>query len=235
MRAAFVADVHARVDDAERIRDLFRGVPADADALVLAGDLTDHGRPEEAEALARGLDEVGAPVLAVLGNHDHEGNAIEDVVNVLQDAGVTCLQGSSARVGEVGFAGAKGFAGGFGDLVVRGFGEDSLKAFVRASVAEAEALRNALRGLDAPVKVAVTHYAPVAETIAGEPVPIHPFLGTTRLASAIDEGGAVLAVHGHAHHGSLLGKTPGGVPVWNVSLPVLRAAGRGPCLVLDVG
>ena len=235
MRAAFVADVHARVEDAERIRGIFHGVASKAEALVLAGDLTDHGRPEEAEALVRGLDDVGLPVVAVLGNHDHEGSAMEDVVNVLEDAGVRCLQGTSMRVGDVGFAGAKGFAGGFGDLVVRGFGEDSLKAFVRASVAEAEALRNALRGLDAPVKVAVTHYAPVAETIAGEPVPIHPFLGTTRLASAIDEGGAVLAVHGHAHHGSLAGKTPGGVPVWNVSLPVLRAAGRGPFLVLDVG
>lgn len=234
MRVAFAADVHARVDDAERIRSLFHGVASKAETLVLAGDLTDHGRPEEAEAIARGLDGAGVPVLAVLGNHDHEGSAMDDVVAILEDAGVRCLQGASMRVGDVGFAGAKGFAGGFGDLVVRGFGEDVLKAFVRASVAEAEALRHALAGLDAPVKVAVTHYSPVAETLAGEPQPIHPFLGTTRLAAAIDEGGASLAVHGHAHHGALAGKTPGGVPVWNVSLPVLKAAGRGPYLVLDV-
>ena len=234
MKVAFAADVHARVDDAERIRGLFHDVKEKADALVLAGDLTDHGRPEEAEALARGLDGVGVPVLAVLGNHDHESAAVEDVCGILQDAGVTCLQGSSARVDGVGFAGVKGFGGGFEDRIIRGFGEDALKAFVRASVSEAEALRNALHELDTPAKVAVLHYSPVEATVHGEPPEIRPFLGTTRLASAIDEAGATLAVHGHAHHGALEGRTAGGVPVWNVSLPVLKAAGRAPYIVLDV-
>ena len=234
MRVAFAGDVHARVDDADRIRALFGDVAARADALVLAGDLTDHGRPEEAESLARGLDGVGVPVVAVLGNHDHECNAVADVCGILGDAGIRCLQGDSARVGDVAFAGVKGFGGGFEERIIRGFGEDALKSFVRASVAEAEALRNALHAADAPVKVAVLHYAPIEETVVGEPPEIRPFLGTTRLAAAIDEAGASLAVHGHAHHGALAGKTKGGVPVWNVSLPVLQAAGRGPYLVLDV-
>ena len=235
LRVAFAADVHARVDDAERIRALFATVADKADVLVLPGDLTDHGRPEEAEALARGLDGVGVPVVTVLGNHDHECSATEDVSGILQDAGIACLQGTSARVGNVAFVGVKGFGGGFEDRIIRGFGEDTLKAFVRASVQEAESLRTALHAADAPVKVAVTHYSPIEETVLGEPPEIRPFLGTTRLAAAIDEAGAALAVHGHAHHGALAGKTKGGVPVWNVSLPVLREAGRGPYLVLDVG
>ena len=234
MRVAFAADVHARVDDADRIRGLFGDVAARADALVLPGDLTDHGRPEEAEALARGLDGVGVPVVAVLGNHDHECGAVEDVCGILEDAGVRCLQGTSTRVGDVAFVGVKGFGGGFEDRIIRGFGEDALKAFVRASVAEAEALRNALHAADAPMKVAVTHYSPIEETVLGEPPEIRPFLGTTRLAAAIDEAGAVLAVHGHAHHGALEGRTRGGVPVWNVAMPVLREAGVAPYLVLDV-
>lgn len=240
MRVAFVADVHARAspgepDDSPRIHALFRDVAEKADALVLAGDLTDHGRPAEMEALVRGLDGIAVPVLAVLGNHDHESGSAKDIARVLDAWGVTCLQGGSVVLDGVGFAGVKGFGGGFEGALIRGFGEDALKAFVSESVVEAEALRGALNGLDAKVKVAVTHYAPVPETLAGEPLTIHAFLGTSRLAGAIDQGGATLAVHGHAHHGALQGRTGGGVPVWNVSLPVLRAAGLDAPLVLDVG
>lgn len=240
MRVAFAADVHARAtpggpDDSERIRALFEGVKEQADLLVIAGDLTDHGRPAEAEALARGLHHVGIPVIVVLGNHDHEAGSAKDLFRVLESSGITCLQGGSTIVDGVGFAGVKGFGGGFDPALIRGFGEDALKAFVSESVIEAESLRGALMALDARVKVAVTHYAPVPETVVGEPESIHPFLGTTRLAQAIDEGGAALAVHGHAHHGALSGVTAGGVPVYNVSLPVLEAAGGAPYLVLDVG
>lgn len=240
MKVAFAADVHARAspgepDDSPRIRALFRDVAEKADVLVLAGDLTDHGRPAEMEALVRGLDGIGVPVLAVLGNHDHESGSAKDVVRVLEAWGVKCLQGEAVVIDDVGFAGVKGFGGGFEGGIIRGFGEEALKTFVSESVIQAEALRGALLGLESDAKVAVTHYAPIPDTLGEEPVSIHAFLGTSRLAGAIDQGGATLAVHGHAHRGSPKGATNGGVPVWNVSLPVLREAGLEVPLILDVG
>lgn len=225
MRIAAVADVHARQGDEERIRTMFQGVKEDADVLLLAGDLTDHGRPAETEALVRGLHGVGVPVLAVLGNHDHESGAVKDLLRMLETGGIQCLERTSAVVDGVGFAGAKGFGGGFEDRIVKGFGEDALKAFVSESVIEAEGLRAALVNLDTRRRIALLHYSPVLATLQGEPPEIHAFLGTTRLAQAVDEGGAAFAVHGHAHRGALHGVTPGGVPVYNVSLPVLRANG----------
>ena len=245
MRIAAVADVHTRADDGPRIGEMFEDVRHHADVLVLAGDLTDHGRLNEAEALMHGVADVGVPVLAVLGNHDHENGSPDDVVRILQSGGVRCIDRRAHAIaaggrnedddGRVGFAGAKGFGGGFGDRMVRGFGETATKSFVTESVVEAEALRQQLRELPTRRKVAVLHYAPVLETVRGEPAEIHAFLGTSRLAEALDGGGATVAVHGHAHHGTLRGETPGGVPVWNVSLPVLRAAGEKlPYLLLDV-
>lgn len=235
MRVAATADVHARQGEEERIRGLFGDVAKDADVLLLAGDLTDHGRPTEAEALIRGLRDIGVPVLAVLGNHDHEGGSTNDLLRVLESGGVRCLERASVVLGDVGFAGAKGFGGGFGRRIVRSFGEDALKAFVTESVVEAEGLRTALHNLPTQKRVAMTHYAPVESTLQGEPVEIHAFLGTSRLEQAVDEGGASLVVHGHAHHGAAMGKTAGGVPVYNVSIPVLRAAGSGKAyLVMDL-
>lgn len=201
---------------------------------MLAGDLTDHGRPVEAEALLHGVADVGIPVVAVLGNHDHENGSSDDLVRVLRAGGVHVIDREHAIVAGIGFAGVKGFGGGFGDRLVKGFGEAATKAFVTESVVEAEALRQSLRALDTPRKVAVLHYSPTVETLEGEPREIHAFLGTTRLAEAVDEGGATLCLHGHAHHGALRGTTPGGVPVWNVSLPVLRASGvKEPYIVFD--
>ena len=226
MRVAAIGDVHAReVEDVARVSGILAEAARDADVLTLTGDLTDHGRTSEAETLIRAAHTLDIPVLAVLGNHDHESGCAPQILRMLESGGVRCLDRASVTVDGVGFAGVKGFAGGFGRESVRAFGEDALKAFVSESVVEAEALRSALKGLDTRAKVALTHYAPVRETIEGEPREIHTFLGTSRLASAIDEGGATVAFHGHAHHGSLQGFTPGGVPVWNVSLPVLRAAG----------
>jgi Icc-related predicted phosphoesterase len=230
MRIAATADVHARAREPgaeERIRALFANVARDADVLVLAGDLTDHGRAAEAETLLRGLDGVGVPIVAVLGNHDHESGQPAHLARMLRSAGWHVLDREhDLTLDGVGFAGVKGFCGGFDPMIVRGFGEDALKAFVAESVVEAEALRARLRALESRLaRVAVTHYAPVCGTVEGEPREIHPFLGTTRLAKAIDEGGARLALHGHAHHGAHAGSTPGGIPVRNVSLPVLRARG----------
>ncbi len=234
MRIAAIADIHAReTDDAQRVLDTVCRAAQDADVLVLAGDLTDHGRPAETEVLVRALHEVGIPIVAVLGNHDHEAGHASDILRMLASFGVHSLERSSVVIDGVGFAGAKGFGGGFGRAIVRGFGEDALKTFVSESVIEAEGLRAALKSLSTPSKVAVTHYSPIVETVLGEPVEIHTFLGTSRLANALEEGGAILALHGHAHHGSLEGMTTGGVPVYNVSLPVLRAAGLE-ARVLDV-
>lgn len=234
MRVACTADLHVRQGEAARVKGMFADVAREADALVLAGDITDHGRASEAEALLRGLHEVGVPVLAVLGNHDHESGSVEDVARMLRASGVHLLERAGVVLDGVGFAGAKGFGGGFGRGLVRGFGEGSLKTFVSESVIESEGLRAALKALETPRKVAILHYAPVLSTLEGEPCDIHAFLGTSRLEQAVDEGGAAFVVHGHAHHGSPMGKTEGGVPVYNVGLPVLKAAGHAkPYLVLD--
>lgn len=235
MRIAALGDIHVRErNDEDRVRDLLLRAAKGADVLVLAGDLTDHGRPAETEILARCLHGVDVPVVAVLGNHDHEAGAVKDMLRMLESAGVRTLDSSSCVIDGVGFAGAKGFGGGYGNRIVKGFGEDSLKAFVSESVIQAEGLRAALKGLQTDRKVAVLHYSPVVDTIAGEPPEIHPFLGTTRLAHAVEEGGADVVIHGHAHRGALSGKTEGGVPVWNVSLPVLKAAGKDPALRIEV-
>lgn len=238
MRISALGDLHVRErDDEDRVRDVLLRASRGADVLVLAGDLTDHGRPGETETLVRCLHDVGLPVVCVLGNHDHEGGNHKDIFRMLASGGVHCLDRKRPTVviDGVGFAGVKGFGGGYGSRLVRGFGEEPLKAFVSASVVEAEALRAGLRSLDTEKKVCVLHYSPIVETIVGEPPEIHPFLGTSRLEQAIDEGGAQVVVHGHAHKGSLHGKTAGGVPVWNVSLPVLMAAGRAePRLLIEV-
>lgn len=237
MKVAAVGDIHTRAGDEDRLRAMFASVRDDADVLVLAGDITDHGRPGETETLVRGLHHVGVPIVAVLGNHDHEAGNERDMMRMLGSCGIHILdrRRPTAVIDGVGFAGVKGFGGGYGSRLVRGFGEDSLKAFVSASVMEAEALRSGLLALDTPVKFAVLHYSPVETTLGGEPRDIWSFLGTSRLEAALDEGGAHLAVHGHAHHGAVHGHTAGGVPVANVSLPVLRAAGEAkPYLIMDL-
>jgi len=237
MRIAASADVHARAGDEERVAGMFARVKDDADVLVVAGDLTDHGRSEEMAAFVRGLHDIGVPVVAVLGNHDHEAGGEKDLFRILAASGIHALdrRRPTTTIDGVGFAGVKGFGGGFGARLVRAFGEEIQKAFVAASVVEAEALRAGLMSLDMPKKVGVLHYAPVTATLEGEPVEIWPFLGTTRLEQALDEGGAALALHGHAHHGAAHGKTAGGVPVHNVSMPVLRAGGSEKAyVVLDV-
>jgi len=228
MRIAAVGDLHTSAEDEARIVAAFASVNAEADVLVLAGDLTDHGRPSEAEALMRGLRDVRIPIVAVLGNHDHDAGEPRDVMRMLSASGIHVLDRKrpTTILGAVGFAGVKGFGGGFGPRLVRGFGEDSLKAFVAASVVEAEALRAGLLALDTPSKVAVLHYSPIVATIHNEPPEIWPFLGTSRLEAAVDGGRPAFVVHGHAHHGSAHGTTAGGVPVHNVSLPVLRASGH---------
>lgn len=192
----------------------------------MCGDLTDLGRPEQARVLAEALDGCPVPVVAVLGNHDHECGDAAEVSRLMEEAGVHMLDRSGVVLDGVGFAGVKGFCGGFLPHEASAFGEDAFKDWVAGGVREADALERELRGLGAEKSVAVLHYAPIRATVENEPAEIHAFLGTSRLGIALDRGGAAVAFHGHAHAGPFSGKTQGGVPVFNVSLPVLESSGH---------
>jgi hypothetical protein len=218
VRLAALADLHCRVGSGPEVRRLLEGVGGEADALVLPGDLTDTGLPAEMLELLDPLAELALPVVAVLGNHDHESDQAERLAHMLAEAGIRVLEGSVCEIDGVGFVGTKGFCGGFDGRMVQPFGERTLKTFIQASIDEAVQLENALARLeDCPRRVAVLHYAPVPQTLAGESPELYPFLGSSRLASALDRRRVDLIVHGHAHHGSPEGRTPGGIPVHNVS------------------
>jgi Icc-related predicted phosphoesterase len=229
-RIAAVGDVHVGTDSVDRVRPGFRHLDERADLLLLAGDLTRCGDVREAEILADELGDVHVPIVAVLGNHDHHGDRADDVVDVLTSAGVVVLDGTATVVDAagttVGVAGAKGFGGGFAGACASAFGEPAMKAFVAETQGEAARLRQALAGLDTDHRVALLHYAPVPETLQGERLEIYPFLGSYLLAEAVDAVGADLIVHGHAHHGSERGVTPGGTRVRNVAQPVIQHAYR---------
>ncbi|MFE2463507.1 metallophosphoesterase [Streptomyces sp. NPDC059402] len=231
IRVAAVGDIHMGPDSQGLLRPAFETLPDCADLLLLAGDLTRHGTPEEARVVAREVRGLPVPVVAVLGNHDHHDEQPERVAAVLREAGVTVLEGENTVVdcagGRVGIAGVKGFGGGFVGRSAGEFGEPVMKEFVRTTRRSADSLHAALKeldGEDCAARVALTHFSPVADTLAGEPPEIHPFLGSYLLAEAIDTAGADLAVHGHAHLGAEHGMTAGGVRVRNVAQPVIRRA-----------
>jgi uncharacterized protein len=221
VRIAAIADLHCRVDTTTLLHDLFGDIQDHADALVLAGDLTDTGLLEEARCLARQLKSLGLPVIAVLGNHDHENGLANEIGELLNTGQICILNGTSLEIDGVGFAGTKGFVGGFGANLVQPFGENELKHFIQTTIDEASRLQAALSRLHGPNKMVILHYAPITATLEGEPEELYPFLGCSRYAEAIDCAGADLIVHGHAHHGSPFGKTPGDIPVQNVSRYVL--------------
>ncbi|MEU9647595.1 metallophosphoesterase [Streptomyces sp. NPDC048110] len=231
IRVAAVGDIHMGPDSQGLLRPAFETLPDCADLLLLAGDLTRHGTPQEARVVAREVRDLPVPVVAVLGNHDHHDERPEEVTAILREAGVTVLEGENAVVdcagGRVGIAGVKGFGGGFVGRSAGEFGEPVMKEFVRTTRRSADSLHAALKELDeadCAARVALTHFSPVADTLAGEPPEIHPFLGSYLLAEAIDTAGADLAVHGHAHLGAEHGMTAGGVRVRNVAQPVIRRA-----------
>jgi Icc-related predicted phosphoesterase len=225
LRIAATADIHVRVGDEERLRTLVRDAARDADVLVIGGDLTDLGHLEQAEVVLEILGACPIPVVATLGNHDHESGNAAELTRLLEESTIHLLDRSSIVIDSVGFSGVKGFCGGFDQSIANSFGENLFKAWVTEGILEAEALKNELRGLETERRVAVLHYAPIRATVEGEPPEIHAFLGTSRLAHALDEGGATVAFHGHAHRGPFKGKTPCGVPVFNVSVPVLEEEG----------
>lgn len=228
IRIAAVADVHVGRDHAGRLRPHLDDVGERADALLLAGDLTRVGDPEEAEVLAGELDGIDVPMLAVLGNHDLHSDREDEVCKVLEEVGVRVLRGENAVVdvdGErLGVSGVKGYGVGFAGAAASDFGEPISRAFFAHAREEACCLEDLLAQLDGRVdhRVALMHYAPVTDTLVGEPVGIWPFLGSYLLAEAVDRSGADLVLHGHAHAGSETGETPGGVPVRNVAQPVIR-------------
>jgi Icc-related predicted phosphoesterase len=233
VRIAAVGDLHAGVerDSIERLDAGFDRVADHADLLLLAGDLTRCGTPEEVRVVAEALTRAGVPTAAVLGNHDHHAGRAGEVVGVLESAGVVVLEGAAATFDvagcRVGVAGAKGFGGGFAGACVTEFGEDETKAFASHATQVADRLSAAMAACDAvDVRIVLLHYSPVRDTLRGESPELYPFLGSYLLAEAIDDAGADLVVHGHAHNGSERGMTPGGVRVRNVAQPVIRRAYR---------
>jgi Icc-related predicted phosphoesterase len=202
---------------------MLASLPSEVDVLLLCGDLVDHGLADEARILAREISAtVRVPVIAVLGNHDVEAGEEGQITAILEDVGVQVLDGESCEVGGVGFAGVKGFAGGFGTHALGSWGETAIKSFVHEAVNEALKLEAALVHLDVSQRVVVLHYAPIAETVEGEAPEIYPFLGSSRLEEPINRYPVAAVFHGHAHGGTVEGHTTGGVPVYNVAAPLLQ-------------
>ena len=232
---AAIGDLHVTEESVAPYREMFVEVSKEADILLLCGDLTNFGKTSEAEILAEDLRSCEIPVLGVLGNHDYECGQPEKVAEILHEAGMTILDDQAVELQGVGFAGVKGFIGGFGRGELAPFGEPEIKAFVDIAVNEARKLENGLRSLRTERSVAVLHYSPIAETLAGEPVEIQQYLGSSRLADAIDRFENVKAVvHGHAHHGSYEGRTLRGTPVYNCAQFVLREKFGRPYTLLEI-
>jgi Icc-related predicted phosphoesterase len=222
VRFAAIGDIHCKKDSAGAFRELFAHASDEADALLLCGDLTDYGLADEARVLANELGAVKVPIVAVLGNHDFESDAQNDVRNILVDAGVRVLDGEACEIHGVGIAGVKGFAGGYGRATLGSWGERSIKAFVNEAIQEALKLESALAKLRTPERLALLHYSPIEATVHGEPTEIFPFLGTSRLEEPLIRYPVSTVLHGHAHRGSPEGKTVNGTPVYNVALPLLQ-------------
>lgn len=234
MRVAAIGDLHCRAGSEGMVRRLLDGVEDEADVLLLAGDLTNLGLVEEMDQLLGELTAYHLPKLAVVGNHDHESDNVETLTAMMKDAGLVVLDGDVHELGGVEFVGMKGAWGGFGVHRLQPFGERLLKDYIMASVHEAARLEDALQRLHGDRRVALLHYAPVAATLQGECPEIYPFLGFSLLADALDRHGVDIVVHGHAHHGSPDGMTPGGIPVRNVSRYVLSRTLQRTYLVFDV-
>lgn len=235
MTVAAIGDLHVTEDSVAPYREIFAEISRVADVLVLCGDLTNFGKTGEAEILAEDIRTCGIPVLGVLGNHDYECGQPEEVTRILHEAGMTVLDEQAVESHGVGFAGVKGFMGGYGRGELAPFGEPIAKAFVDEVMKEARKLENALRTLRTERSVAVLHYSPVVDTLDGEPPEIFQYLGAQRLADPIDRFDHVkVVVHGHAHHGRYEGRTPRGIPVFNVAQFVLQPLFGRPYALLEV-
>jgi Icc-related predicted phosphoesterase len=237
LRIAAIGDIHVSKASQGVFHPLFSQISGSADVLVLCGDFTDYGLPEEARVLARELTtSVNIPVIAVLGNHDYESGHHEEIRRILSDAGVAVLDGEATEVHGVGFAGVKGFAGGFGRGALGPWGERTIKVFVQEAIDESLKLEAALARLRTHRRVAVLHYSPIRATVEGEPPEIFPYLGSSRLEEPINRYRVSAVFHGHAHRGSPEGRTAAGVPVYNVAMPLLARLNpdRPPYLIVEL-
>ena len=221
VRVAAIGDLHCTKTSQGAFQPLFSAIREAADIVVIAGDLTDYGLPEEAQVLARELSSLRLPVVAVIGNHDRESGREGEVRQVMTDAGTIMLDGDAAEVKGVGIAGVTGFGGGFGKHALAPWGEPVIKQFVHAAVEEALKLEKALARLRTASLIALLHYSPIQQTVEGEPLEIYPFLGSSRLEEPIGRYPVSLVFHGHAHRGQPEGATASGASVYNVSLPLL--------------
>jgi Icc-related predicted phosphoesterase len=236
LRLAATGDLHCTRKTLAALTDLLSLMAHDADILLLAGDLCDTGLLEEAQMLARAIASLKVPVVAVLGNHDFESGKAVEIEAILADAGVNVLDGKCCEIYGIGFAGVKGFCGGFGDKALQAWGEPAIKSFVYEGVEESLKLESALAKLTTPDRIALLHYAPIFETVAGEPPELAPFLGSSRLEEPLNRYPVRAVFHGHAHHGTPEGMTANRVPVYNVAKPLLERvfAGRPPFRILEI-
>ena len=236
VRVAAIGDLHCSRTAQGAFQPLFAKIAESADVLLIAGDLTDYGLPDEARVLARELAAIHLPIIAVLGNHDLESGKGDEVRQIVTDAGVVVLDGDAYETHGIGIAGVKGFGGGFGPRALGPWGEAIIKQFVREAVDEALKLEAALARLRTRHLFALLHYSPIQQTVEGEPLEIYPFLGSSRLEEPLNRYPVSLVVHGHAHRGQLQGATTSGVPVYNVSMPLLTRsfADRPPFRVFEV-
>jgi Icc-related predicted phosphoesterase len=237
MRVAAMADIHFTRASSGSLQPLLADVGERADVLLLCGDLTDHGLPEEAQLVVKELHAVARiPMIGVLGNHDFEADRQAELARIFADAGIRMLDGETVEIGGVGFAGVKGFAGGFGARALQPWGEHIIKHFVHEAVAESLKLETALVRLRTRHKVAVLHYSPIQATVEGEPREIFAFLGSSRLEEPLNRYGVAAVFHGHAHHGSPEGRTSRDIPVYNVSFRLLQQTypGRPPFRIVEI-
>lgn len=238
VRLAAMSDIHVGKTGHGVLASVFAQASERADVVVMCGDLTDYGLPEEARVLAKEVaTALRVPCVAVLGNHDFEAGKQDEVRQILTDAGVTVLDGDSCEVHGVGFAGVKGFCGGFGRGALGPWGEEIIKIFVREAVNEAFKLESALARLRSPHRVAVLHYSPIRSTVEGEPLEIFPYLGSSRLEEPLTRYPVTAVLHGHAHNGCLEGRTSSGTPVYNVAMPLLKKCWpeQPPFRLIEVG
>jgi Icc-related predicted phosphoesterase len=222
VRLAALSDIHYAKASQGSMAPLFAEIADSSDVLVLCGDLTDYGLAEEARILAKDLAQVKIPIVAVLGNHDFEADQQSEITQILTDVGVHMLDGDTWEFRGVGFAGVRGFCGGFGRGALGPWGEKIIKAFVHEAVEEALKLEAALARIQTPHRIVLMHYAPIRDTVEGEPLEIFPFLGSSRLEDPLSRFEVTAVFHGHAHKGAPEGKTQTGIPVYNVAHAVLK-------------
>jgi Icc-related predicted phosphoesterase len=234
-RIAAISDIHVTETSQNQYVELFKHISIDADILVICGDLTDKGLTSEAELLAKELQNCTIPVIACLGNHDYEHGQEKEITKILTNERVTILEGEGKVIDDIGFVGLKGFAGGFDKYMLAPWGEQAIKQFVNEAVNDALKLERVLTRLQTKHKVVLLHYAPIRQTVEGEPIEIFPFLGCSRLAEPIIRLGADVVFHGHTHHGTHEGIMGEHIPVFNVSIPILQKTNpKKPYMVFEI-